>query len=106
MCITESGRVIRQQSDFGITYVALCFPSGQICPDIRTVCPDAPRATRPSSLSLTLAHRVRPFLLASARHEDLVQAAGLTPLSRHIPARRGGSTGPGPRTSTAAEPRG
>ena len=55
MCNTESGRVIRQQSDFGMTYVALCVPSGQICPDIRTVCPDAPRATRPSSFSFTLA---------------------------------------------------
>ena len=114
MCVTESGRVIRQQCDFGMTYVALSvFP-------VRTNlsgCPDglSGRSARYAPLffllhtlafSFTLAHRVRPFLLASARHEDLVQAAGWTPLSRHIPARRGGSTGPRPRTSTAAEPRG
>ena len=43
---------------------------------------------------------------ASARHEDLEQAAVWTPMSRHMAAHRGGSTGPRPRTSTATEPRG
>ena len=79
------------------------------------------RALRaPASRSLTRAPRPAVFSArrrASARHEHLEQAAVRTPLPRHAPAHRGGSTGtrrrpritgavPRGRKSTAAEPRG
>ena len=49
--VTESGRVVRRQFDFGFTYeyVILPAPSRQIRPDFRTACPDGHifRALRP-----------------------------------------------------------
>ena len=97
--VTDSGRDVRRQSDFGITYVALRFPFGRICPDGRTARLDERfRTLRAPLRARSLAHRVLPFFCAaataSARHEHLEQTAAWTPLPRHAPAHRGDSTGP------------
>ena len=108
----------------GIDYptFTLLGSSGQFCPEGRTARPDERfRALLAPLRARSLAHRVRPCFsataTASARHEHLEQAAVWTPLPRHAPAHRGGSTGPRRRPwitgavprgrkSTAAEPRG
>ena len=75
MYLTESGRAIRRQSDFGTNNVMLPAPSGQICPDIRTACPDIRtacpdglfRAVRAPLRSRSLVHRVRRFIARRRR---------------------------------------
>ena len=76
-----------------------------------------PRATRSASRSAPCPAVFPALRRASARHDHLEQAAVWTPLPRHAPPNRGGSTGPRRRSritgavlrgrkSTAAEPRG
>ena len=78
MFITESGRAIRRQSDFGMTYSILPTRSGLKLSGHPDSCPDGRFHTlRAPFRSRSLAHRVRPFLSAtkSARHQELEQAA-------------------------------